>query len=179
MEMLDLKPIVHSVLEQYVLPFSGTHGVSHWARVLENGHRLAELTGANVEVVRLFAVLHDARRVNEGIDDEHGRRAAKLAVELRGKWFSMSNADLDLLYEACASHTDGGIAQDVTVQTCWDSDRLDLGRVGICPDTQRLCTEAAKRPEILKWADGRACFQVVPELVKQDWGIDIPDKIHR
>lgn len=177
--MLDLKPIVRAVLMQYVLPPSGTHGVAHWARVLENGLRLASLTQANVDVVRLFAVLHDARRVNEGIDDEHGRRAAELATTFRGKWFTLSDEDFNLLYEACAGHTDGGIVQNVTVQTCWDSDRLDLGRVGICPELKRLCTDAAKRPEVLKWADGCACFQVVPELVKKDWGIDIPDGIHK
>lgn len=60
--------------------------------------------------------------MNEGIDDEHGRRAAELAAELRGKCFSLSNASFDVLYEACAGHTDGGIVQDTTVQTCWDSD---------------------------------------------------------
>ncbi len=177
--MFDLKTIVHAVLEQYVLPPGGTHGVAHWARVLENGLRLAQSTGANLEVVRLFAVLHDACRMNEGIDDKHGRRAAELANAFRGKWFTVSDEVFDLLYEACVGHTDGGIAQNVTVRTCWDSDRLDLGRVGVCPEPKRLCTDAAKRPEILKWADGRACFQVVPELVKRDWGIDIPDGIHR
>jgi hypothetical protein len=34
-------------------------------------------------------------------------------------------------------------------------------------------TAAAKRPEILKWADGRAGFQVVPELIRIKWGIGI------
>ena len=40
--MLNLKPIVHIILSEYELPWDGTHGVSHWARVLENGLRLAE-----------------------------------------------------------------------------------------------------------------------------------------
>jgi hypothetical protein len=34
---------------------------------------------------------------------------------------------------------------DITVQTCWDADRLDLPRVGIQPLPQFLCTEAAKK----------------------------------
>src|SRR3954447_5854186 len=50
--------ILHAVLDEYTLPWDGDHGVAHWARVLENGLRLAEETGANVEVVQLFAVLH-------------------------------------------------------------------------------------------------------------------------
>jgi hypothetical protein len=74
---------------------------------------------------------------------------------------------------ACAGHTNEQMHPDITVQTCWDADRLDLGRVGIMPEPTRLCTAAAKRPEMLKWADGRACFGVVPKLVMDDWRIDV------
>ena len=89
--MLSLKPIAHAILEDYVLPWNGTHGVAHWARVLENGLRLAQETGANVEVVQLFAVFHDSRRVNEGTDDGHGLRGADLAAELRSKKVMLFN----------------------------------------------------------------------------------------
>jgi len=169
--MLNLKSIVHAILTDYPLPWHGTHGVGHWARVLENGLRLATATGANVEVVHLFAVFHDSRRVNEDEDWGHGERGADLAAEFRGKLSSLSDAYFDLLYEACAQHTDGLIAGDITVQTCWDSDRLDLGRVGTEPDPRRLCTEAAKSAKMRSWADGRACLEVVPDLVRQVWGI--------
>lgn len=174
--MLALKPLVHAILEDYPLPWHGTHGVSHWARVLENGLRLAKETGANAEVVQLFAVFHDARRINEGTDPGHGKRGAELAAAFRGKWFNLPDDDFDLLYEACACHTDGRTDGDITVQTCFDADRLDLGRVGTMPEPTRLCTEVAKRPDMLKWADGRACFEVVPELVRTDWGIDLGDR---
>jgi uncharacterized protein len=170
---MNLKPVVHVILEEYTLPRHGTHGVSHWARVLENGIRLASETGANIDVVQLFAVFHDARRVNEGIDDGHGQRGADLALQLRGDWFDLPDEDLDLLYAACVGHTDGDTPSDITIQTCWDSDRLDLGRVGICPDPQKLFTDTAKQPEVLKWADGRACFRVVPEIVSRDWGLSL------
>jgi uncharacterized protein len=43
---MNLKRVVHTVLEDYALPWHGTHGVGHWARVLENGLRLAEVTGS-------------------------------------------------------------------------------------------------------------------------------------
>jgi uncharacterized protein len=36
--------------------------------------------------------------------------------------------------------------------TCWDSDRLDLGRVGIKPHPTRLCTDAAKDLEMIRLA---------------------------
>lgn len=38
--------LIRIIREQYQLPWDGIHGVSHWARVLENGLRLAPLTGA-------------------------------------------------------------------------------------------------------------------------------------
>jgi uncharacterized protein len=170
--MLALKPIVHRILEGYALPWHGTHGVGHWARVLENGLRLSEQTGANVEVVQLFAVFHDARRINEGVDDGHGQRGADLAARLRDEWLTVSNEEFDMLYAACAGHTNGKTAADITIQTCWDADRLDLGRVGISPEPKRLCTDTARRPDILKWADGRACSKMVPELVVRDWEIE-------
>ena len=155
------------------MPWHGTHGVGHWARVLENGIRHDKDTKANIEIVQLFAIFHDSRRVNEGIDEGHGQRGGDLALELRNEWFDLSDEEFDLLYQACAGHTDGKTDADITIQTCWDADRLDLGRVGICPEPRRLCTVAAKRPDILKWADGRACFRVVPELVGKEWEIDL------
>lgn len=33
--------------------------------------------------------------------------------------------------KALAYHSDGYTEGDITVQVCWDADRLDLGRVGI------------------------------------------------
>ena len=44
---LNIPLVLKSVLEDYVLPWHSDHGVVHWARVLENGLRLAEDTGAN------------------------------------------------------------------------------------------------------------------------------------
>jgi uncharacterized protein len=119
--MLHLKPLVHAILEDYALPIDGTHGVSHWARVLEIGLRLSEETGANVEVVQLFAIFHDSRRINEGFDDGHGKRGAELAAEYRGKFFTLSDYDFDLLHTACCLHTDGHTEADITIQTCWDA----------------------------------------------------------
>ena len=66
--------LIQVILAEYTLPWFGVHGLSHWARVLENGLRLAATTGANVRVVQYFAVFHDSRRVNEHIDPGHGRR---------------------------------------------------------------------------------------------------------
>lgn len=154
--MLDLKSIVHVILADYALSWHGPHGVCHWARVLENGLRLAEVTGANADVVRLFAIFHDSRRVNESTDCGHGQRGAELAAHLRGEVFDLPDPEFLLLYAACAGHEHGMIDAAVTVQTCWDADRLDLGRVGMHPDPRMLCTDVARHPDIIRWADGRA-----------------------
>lgn len=171
---MDLDKVVHKILEQYVLPLGGLHGISHWARVLEIGRELATRTGARIEVVELFAVLHDSKRQNEGKDDRHGFRAAESLNLLRGAAFELSDDSLDLLFRACAYHTDGLTEEDVTVQTCWDSDRLDLGRAGITPDPARLCTDAARDRGMLKQSHWKSERRYVPEFVSRDWGIKIP-----
>ena len=170
---LDLPSILKAILDQYTLPWNGAHGIAHWARVMENGLRLTKATGANVEVVKLFAIFHDCRRINESTDPGHGPRAADFAANLRGREFDLPDEEFKLLHRACAGHTNERTHPDITIQTCWDSDRLDLGRVGVTPHPSRLCTEAAKSPEVLKWADGRACFWFVPEFVSVEWGIEL------
>ena len=148
--------LIRAVRLQYTLPWRGIHGVDHWARVRETGLRLATHTGANPAVVELFAVLHDARRRNDGHDPGHGGRGADLAAKLRGTLVHLPDADFWLLRAACADHTKGLIAADIAIQTCWDADRLDLGRVGIVPDPARLCTAAAREPTMREWAYERS-----------------------
>jgi uncharacterized protein len=170
---LNLQLILQAILEEYVLPWDGYHGIAHWARVLQNGLRLAVLTGADVEVVQLFAILHDSRRVNEEWDPDHGPRAADYALELRGHLFDLPYSGLRLLHRACSGHTHERTHPDITIQTCWDADRLDLGRVGITPDPNLLCTAAARRLDTIEWADCRARLRVVPEIVRDEWKIDL------
>jgi uncharacterized protein len=173
MLQVNLSDLLEHILEQYTLPVGGIHGVVHWARVLENGRRLSQDTGANLEVVSLFAVLHDARRFNEHHDPGHGPRAADFARKVRGQRFDLADQDFELLHRACAGHTHELTHPDVTIQTCWDADRLDLGRVGTTPDPRYLCTAAAKRREMIFWADGRATNRIVPQIVASEWGIDL------
>ncbi|MDT8437227.1 MAG: hypothetical protein RRA92_10790 [Gemmatimonadota bacterium] len=161
--------LVRELLDGYALRWDGPHGLPHWARVLETGLRLAGETGADPEVVALFAVFHDSRRENDGWDHGHGARGARLAATLRGRAFELDDRRFDLLYEACLRHTDGCTTGDVTLRTCWDADRLDLGRVGITPVARHLCTDAARRPDTITWAERRARGGHVPEVVTGLW----------
>jgi hypothetical protein len=113
--MIDFRPILAAILDEYALLRDGIHGVSHWARVMENGLRLAKATGASVEIVRLFAVFHDAMRITDGHDPEHGRRGADFARSLRGELFDLVDDDFNRLYKACAGHTHEPTHPDVTI----------------------------------------------------------------
>ena len=120
------------------------HGPDHWKRVERNGLLLATRTGADTTVVRLFAVFHDSRRENDGWDKGHGARGAELATTLLGDLFDLPDDTFALLHYACTWHTDGQYHPDPTIGTCWDADRLDLGRVGIIPAPGFMSTPFAR-----------------------------------
>jgi uncharacterized protein len=124
--------------------------------VYENGQRLAQQTGADARIVELFAYLHDSRRLDDGWDHEHGQRAAALVRSLNDELLALSEDGLDSLAYACTYHTDGLTEASVTIQTCWDADRLDLGRIGVRPTPSRLCTPAAQDPATIEWAWSRS-----------------------
>ena len=153
--MID-QTLIQIIRNQFALEWDGIHGTPHWSRVRENGLQLAKVTGAKPHVVELFAFLHDSRRLNDGHDPRHGHRAAVFANELAGTAFDLEPDDLDLLTTACSKHSDGLMSGDITVLTCWDADRLDLGRVGNRPRPELLCTDAARDPVVLEWAYKRS-----------------------
>ena len=145
--------LIHRVVSHYPLSTRGAHGPAHWFRVRAIGLRLAQQTGANPNVVELFALFHDSQRENEHRDPGHGSRGAALALEFQQQGLiAPTDEEMALLQRACNHHTDGTTEEVVTVQTCWDADRLDLGRVGIEPRAEKLCTSAPRGPEIMAWA---------------------------
>lgn len=121
-----------------------THGVSHWERVERNGLQLAT-PECDVTVIRLFAYLHDSCRKNDGYDREHGPRAAEMMRSLRKTLLKdLTDDQFDLLQKACRLHTTALKTGDPTIDACFDADRLDLWRVGITPDPERMATQKGK-----------------------------------
>ena len=169
--MIDLKPFLGDIAEQYRLDPSLAHGISHWARVLENGLKLAEVEGGDKTVISLFAIFHDACRYNQTLDLGHGARAAKLAKKLLSGHPLVSSNQLRLLIKACRDHTNGRTRADISIQICWDSDRLDLARVGIIPQPRKLCTRTAKDPSVINWANDRALREFSPSYVDLEWAL--------
>jgi len=129
---------------QISLRSNSIHGASHWKRVERNGLHLSAHTGADVMVVRLFAWFHDARRQNDRIDPGHGRRGADYAAALRRQMFDLEEDAFEKLVFACTWHTDQILSTDPTIGTCWDADRLDLGRAGITPSVSFMSTAFGK-----------------------------------
>ncbi len=58
------------------------------------------------------------------------------------KIFDSEFLRLGLLINAMRFHSDGELHTDATIQSCWDADRLDLGRVGKRPHPKYLSGHA-------------------------------------
>ena len=120
------------------------HGPGHWAKVDHAGIELGKYTpGADMEVVRFFALFHDTMRESEWRDPEHGKRGADLALDL-GVNHMLTRKQWAALQRACIHHDAGMTSDDPTIGVCWDADRLDLPRVGILPDPALFSTEAGR-----------------------------------
>ena len=143
----DMNPLVREVRD-YAVSHSGSsvsHGIEHWDRVYRNGRKLLTPEVDSL-VVGLFAYLHDVCREGDGYDLQHGERSAVLVGQLRDTLLKdLSDRQIKQLSEACRLHTVEHKTGDPTIDACFDADRLDLGRVGVTPDPERLATEIGKR----------------------------------
>jgi len=142
---IDYEILWKIVQNQFALDQSSFHGWSHWKSVEENGLLLIEHTGADIDIVRLFAMFHDSKRENEGSDPDHGKRGAGFAKILRGKNFDLEDSKFEKLIYTCTWHNKHMLTDDTDIGTCWDADRLDLIRIGITPCLERLNTDYAKK----------------------------------
>jgi len=145
--------------EQFSLDHNGAHGYHHWLRVLYNGRLLCSRNSANIKVVELFSLLHDSKRSNKKSDPEHGERAAIFAETMRGTWFTVTDKELQLLQDACILHSEGLRDKDVTIQTCWDADRLDNYYTEVDLNFSLLSDDLAKQELIIFEAGQRAFMQ--------------------
>lgn len=139
--------LIETIKGQFKLDLNGDHGIAHWERVKQTGNYLAQGTDADVEIINLFAYLHDSQRENDEHDPEHGLRAVKFIENLQKQGeLSLNEKELKQLTTACQFHLHPEAQNDdLTIQICWDADRLDLYRVGIIPRKEFLNTEQAKR----------------------------------
>jgi uncharacterized protein len=142
-----IEHIKNKLLSQFRLGRQTAHGSDHWDKVDRNAVELhRHVPEADLMVARLFAIFHDSCRRDECCDPQHGHRAADLVIEWRrgGKLEEITDEQFTKLEYAIRYHNGGKPADDPTIGVCFDSDRLDLIRVGIVPDPTRLSTQAAR-----------------------------------
>ena len=139
--MIDFAALMNFAFENRLYE-SEVHGIEHWHQVEYNGLLLAKKTGADIDVVRLFAIFHDSQRLDDAYDREHGARGAEFAQRCREeKLFELDDERFGWLYDACRLHTIQPRMGIITIDTCFDADRLDLGRVGFPLDPKKMATE--------------------------------------
>ena len=155
--------LIVTVLDEANRPWSRDHGDWHWRAVALAGSELLEQSpDADLTLVFLFALLHDTKRENEFRDSEHGSRAADyLRTLIERDIVRLAENRLEKLALALRYHNDPVITDEPTVGVCWDSDRLNLWRVGTQPVPERLCTEAARSPRMI--ARGRGYHHHGPD----------------
>ena len=141
----DFSHIRRHAISIFALGRHSVHGPDHWKRVKTAGLELCQETGGDETVIRLFALLHDSCRLDDGADLLHGPRAADMLGEISGELFTLEPDRLELLEYAIRHHTGGRTSDDPTIGTCWDADRLDIGRVGIIPHQRYMSTKPGRR----------------------------------
>ena len=134
-EKLRVYAIKHSKMGS-----GSVHGIAHWDRVAKNAD-LLNTSDVDLLVVKVFAYIHDVERDDDSYDFQHGPRAAELVDEIRETELAFLNdGEIRQLKKACELHTTTWRTEDATVNACFDADRLDLGRVGIMPDPDKMAT---------------------------------------
>lgn len=133
---------------------SKAHGPAHWRAVALAGARICRsLPAADLLTVLLFSVIHDACRVSDDEDPQHGHRAACSLDTLLGELArDLAPWRRSLLAEACTYHADGLTTEDRTIGACWDADRLCLWRGETAPHPNLMSTVPGKSPELILWA---------------------------
>lgn len=141
MKWIDYEALKKMINDQRMTGPETIHGLDHWEQVEHNGLLLAKKTGADPTIIKLFALFHDSRRIDDGYDPEHGPRAALFLDSCRGQYFELEEKKYNLLKHACHYHTKEHASDNISINTCYDADRLDLARAGYRSDPKKMATD--------------------------------------
>ena len=136
------------------------HDFDHVLRVLALAERIGSAEGADLEIVRAAALLHDVGRVQaeaEGID-----HAAFAAAQAREILVGLPDSKVDAVIHAIAAHRFRGGPEPDTLEArvLFDADKLDaIGAVGVArafayggAHGQRLWAPA-EAVSVARWAE--------------------------
>jgi len=147
----SIKSIKEKCIQNFELDINGIHGIGHWENVATNAIAIAQSNGADPVVVQLFAFIHDSCRISDDYDHDHGLRAAEWMSEWLQDYISLNKTQFNLLYEAIKNHNKGETTLDPAIGSCWDADRLELGRLDIYPDINKMSTKLCKDEVFIEW----------------------------
>lgn len=142
--------VLEIVRKEFRLDLYGIHGIDHWKRVFVNTQKLSSHYKIESDVFELFSILHDSQRLDEYTGIEHGKRAKKFTEKLINKnIINLYEDDQERLLYACENHTkpnkQHALFNDLIVQICLDSDKMDIGRIGVQPNEKYFLTDFAKK----------------------------------
>ncbi len=138
--------------------FNYAHGPAHWQSVYRFGKML--YPGIDKGVLFYFSVFHDFFKSNDFADKSHGKKALtampliKENLKIWNKDKKAHNSQIEQLAFAFENHDctiqeyaslTNPLKDNKNVRACLDADKLDLGRVGIIPESKHLLTEEAKK----------------------------------
>ena len=125
---------------------SELHGPRHWRDVARIAIEVSLHPGADRETVLCFAALHDFQRLSDGLDPEHGARAARRAESMRSAgYLDLSAWQWERLRWALEHHSTAECDDEPTIAACYDADRLALQRLGMRLDPARFSPQIRER----------------------------------
>ena len=117
------------------------HGFDHVLRVCRMSERLALAEGADLEIVRAAALLHDAQDSRAGQEEKeaekrgnHHLRSAEFAAKVLGAegWPAERIAAVQHCIQAHRFRDDSTAPQTLEAQVLFDADKLDaIGAIGV------------------------------------------------
>ncbi len=116
-------------------PNDPVHGFDHIQRVYQTAERLAKAEGADLEIVRAAALLHDVEESQaSGQRAAHHQRSAEFAAQvLRSEgWPEERIAAVQHCIRAHRFRNTGEAPQTIEAQVLFDADKLDVcGAIGV------------------------------------------------
>ena len=134
-----MKNWLKTFIIEHTLPFRQIHFLHPEGKSMPNSicYQRGHYCQVCAENAQKFTI-----RNNDGEDYEHGPRASKFIDTIRVSQLSALNDEqIDKLKRACELHTIEDRTGDITIDICFDSDRMDLLRVGITPLPDRMATK--------------------------------------
>ena len=133
---MDLIEQTRKIVLDRLAANKGSHDFDHTERVYNSAVRLAEVEGADLEIVRLAALLHDIARKEE--DDSsgainHALKGAELAREILLE-LEVGEEKIDRICDCIAKHRfrDNNEPETLEERVIFDADKLDsIGAVGL------------------------------------------------